>query len=78
MDTDLKKIKKTAALMKKMGILVMKTPEIELHLSPAAVFHEEKESLPEEKGSTPEDSQYSEEDVLLWSAPGLMSEEVQH
>ena len=51
MDSELKKLKKLATFMKKEGILTYKTPEIELHLSPVAVFHKE-EKAPEPSSQT--------------------------
>lgn len=73
MDESVKKIKKLALLMKKEGILLLKTPEIELQLAPSALIDQtpehQSDSLPREQPPIPD--AYSAEQILMWSAPGL-------
>lgn len=77
MDADLKKMKKLARTMRKEGVLVYKTPEIELSLSPSAVFKEEAE--PRAQSDSPDNetdpNALSPEDILLWSAGGAIHHE---
>lgn len=73
MDTDLKKIKKITHLMRKEGVLSLKTADIEISLSPHAIQLEEK-PIPEEVAATPDKPQYSEDDALFWSSPGYFPE----
>jgi len=77
MDADLKKMKKLARTMRNEGILVYKTPEIELSLSPSAVFKEENRAPLHDSQTNNEidTDSLSAEDVLLWSA-GVASNEV--
>lgn len=70
MDADLKKLKKVTAFMRKQGILNYKTPELELSLAPAALITE---PLSQAEPSQTEDlkPEFSPEEMLFWSAPGL-------
>lgn len=70
MDTDLKKMKKITKFMQKEGILFLKTAELELHLTPAALLQDKPMDMPDQKAEVPE-SVFSEEDALFWSSPGL-------
>lgn len=56
--------------MQKSGVLSLKMPDIEIELSPQSLFPETKIIYPETK--IEEDKpEYSDEDLLLWSAPGV-------
>lgn len=79
MDQDLKKIKKAALLMKNMGILSLKLPNLELQLSPTTLLDREQEVQPHvsTESEAPKPT-YSDEDLLLWSAPGAFQDEVSH
>lgn len=78
MDQDLKKMKKLAKMMREQGILVYKTAEIELQLSPKLAFPVEqstpKASSEADPATPTEDSSYTEEEILFWSSPGLTPE----
>lgn len=76
MDQDLKKIKKLTAFMKKEGLISLKSGDIELELSVATAFHVEQADLPPESPATPEKPQYTDEELLMWSAPGYVPGEV--
>jgi hypothetical protein len=72
MDADIKKLKKLVKFMQKEGVLTFKTQEIELSLHHTALFPKENqrdtnstESIEKEK------SQFTDEEILLWSAPGF-------
>lgn len=59
--------------MKKEGLLVLKTPEIELHLSPMAI----KVDIADQSIDDVKEIQNKEEDrdtALFWSAPGNLGE----
>lgn len=71
MDDSLKKLKKLSEMMKKQGILVYKTPEIELQLSPSAISLESSEPETNKPLKTEE---LTPEQILLWSAPGSESD----
>lgn len=80
MDADIKKLKKLTKFMQKEGLLSLKLPNIELHLSPTAVFHVEQSPQAPNSPSEdkPEPPQYTEEDALFWSSPGFFPDEVNH
>jgi len=89
MDSELKKLKKLATFMKKEGVLTYKTPEIELHLAPAAVFHEDEKKSQAESSEASSELQAPKQNeieaalglapgaskALFWSTPGLFPEE---
>ncbi len=72
MPADSKTIKKLIKLMQKEGVLKLKTQEIELELSPKAATPVLKTKL-EVESPEPKSQQYSEEQILMWSAPGFDS-----
>lgn len=66
-------------MMKKEGLLVLKTSEIELELSPQAIFHEESKRIDDATSQTSaqEPPKYSQEEALFWSSPGhFLTDEV--
>ena len=74
MDDELERIKKLTAFMRKAGLLTLKSGNLELCLSPQ-VFHEEQNT--QASGSSPSEdaalkSQFSEEEILFWSSPGVL------
>lgn len=73
MDKDIKKMKKMVDFMRKQGVLTLKTPEMELRLSSAAIFPENK-LIPEPETKTSE-REFTEEEILLWSSPGHIPDE---
>lgn len=90
MDSELKKLKKLAAFMKKEGVLTYKTPEIELHLSPAALLREDDKKPNASPGAEDELQEPKQNDIeralglqagaskaLFWSTPGLFPEEAE-
>ncbi|MBK8455601.1 MAG: hypothetical protein IPL34_20185 [Thiofilum sp.] len=76
MDTDLKKLRKLVKFMQKEGVLVLKVREIEIQLSKSALFHVEHTKEPVETTATdlPDENQYTEEELLFWSAPGILED----
>lgn len=72
MDKDLRKMKKMVDFMRKQGVLTLKTPEMELRISSAAIFPENK-LIPEEE-KTNSEHQFTEEEIILWSSPGSIPE----
>lgn len=75
MDADLRKIKRYTKMMKKEGVLVIKTPELEIQLSPLAVFHEELKITDEVTQTSKEPpTPFTEQDILFWSTPGHIPE----
>jgi hypothetical protein len=77
MDADLKKIRKLAHLMQKEGILSVKSPDLEIQLSPVAMFYEpaSKQELPgESKENLAPD--YTEDQILMWSTSAASNEVV--
>ncbi len=77
MDADLKKLKKIVKFMQKEGVLEYKTSDIALSLSPLALFKEEKslDSHKEEAETLKPTHQYTDEEILMWSAQGFVPEE---
>lgn len=73
MDDYLKKIKKLTLFMKKEGILHLKQGDIELQLSPAAI--NETKSLTSDAPIV-EENKPTDMDVLFWSSPGNIGEEL--
>jgi hypothetical protein len=66
---DIKELKKLTSYCRKQGILTLKTPEIEITLSPQALFPTTK---PNEDHSDPiSEGQLSDEDMLFWSSAGI-------
>ena len=78
MSEELKQIRKLIKMMKKEGVLCLKHKETQISLSPQSLFKSEEEKTPEEKPSAEqaEVRQYTEEDILFWSAPGFDQKEV--
>lgn len=78
MDKDLQKIKKLTLFMKKEGLLSLKHGDIELNLSPQALFHTEQTAAPAENNKQEETlSQFTPEQIMLWSAPNYVTEETE-
>lgn len=73
MDADLKKIKKLTLLMKKEGLLVLKTPEIELHLALSAL-NLDQDTKYKGEAKDMEAKEFDSESALYWSAPGNIGE----
>lgn len=59
--------------MQKEGVLHLKTQEIELEISQAAIFKDEP-TQPTESEPEPNQPKLSEMDIALWSAPGFNPE----
>lgn len=76
MDADLKKIKKLTQLMKKEGLLELKGSDFHLKLSPQALFPEKKTQKESETPAPSSESEFTEEQTLLWSSPLLTQMEV--
>jgi hypothetical protein len=73
MDINTKNIKNLIKLMKKEGVLFLKLPEIELTLAPQAISNQTRKKVTEEDSvSTP---QYTPEEIMMWSVPGLQPTE---
>lgn len=70
MDDTLKKAKKLARFMREQGILSLKTQEIEMALSPQAIFPKTPDTSKDQELESPDPM-----DTLLWSAPGLDPEQ---
>lgn len=70
MDAQLKKLKKLTKFMQSNGVLVMRTPEMELELHPSALFRDEKRPIEATQASEDLRPEFAPEDLLLWSAPG--------
>ena len=74
MDQELKRIKKLTAFMRKAGLLTLKCGDLELCLSPQ-LFHEEQAAQSSESDAAADaalKSQFSEEEILFWSSPGVL------
>lgn len=69
MDTELKKIKKLVLLMKREGILVIKSKEIEIQLSPVA-FDLTPAKQTEDSTKEITNTEQDRDSLLFWSAPG--------
>lgn len=71
MDSDLKKLRKTVRFMREHGLLKVKTPEMELELSPSAIFPESGKKPQADNAPSEVETQdeFSEEDKLFWSSP---------
>ncbi len=78
MDADLKKLRKLTRFMQSQGVLSVKTSEIEVHLSPAAIFHKEAATSADSSDSVQAESPFTEADALFWSVPGLIPGEESH
>jgi len=77
MDKDIKKMRKLVDFMRKQGVLTLKTQEMELSLSPLAVFpveHLEGEPVTKEPSPIPE---MSDLEIALWSSPGAIPKGIQ-
>ena len=85
MDDDLKKLRKVTAFMRKQGVLRVKTAELEIELSPAALTHGEEptEHLPPtlSEPQVPREPTDDERalglpagglDLIDWSSPGAL------
>jgi hypothetical protein len=71
-DKDLLKIRKLVAFMRKEGVLSLKMEGIELNLAQAALLPDEPSKKSAEPEPTqPDQTQYTDLDWALWSAPGL-------
>lgn len=77
MALDLKELKKTVKFMRDQGILSLKLPDFEINLSPSSIFPEKPRSKSEES-EIKEDfaPRYTEEQILNWSVPGFVDEQV--
>lgn len=80
MSLDLKSIKKLIKLMRSEGVLNLKTSEIELSLS-----QDHLEQAPSgvpilelDTATAPQSPTFTEEQILMWSAPGLEFPEESH
>lgn len=74
MDINIKKAKKIIQFMRKEGVSHLKTSELDVtislnHLPPKK--KSKKESYPEEEKIK---NNYTEEEVLFWSSPGMLDE----
>jgi hypothetical protein len=71
-DKDIKKMKKLVDFMRKQGVLCMKLDDLEIELSPSALFPEEKlQAEPEQSDpNIPTAHELTLEEIALWSAPG--------
>jgi hypothetical protein len=79
MDQDLKKLRKLVKFMQKEGVLTLKMSEIELQLSQAAILPlETAPDAPSPSADAPQDPEYTEEELLFWSSPGLPESEGSH
>lgn len=70
MQLDIKKLKKITRFMRKEGVLVLKTPEIELQISPSKLFHVERKQKLNQSAATEtvETQQPTEEELLFYSS----------
>lgn len=68
MEIDIRKIKKLVRFMKKEGVLSMKVGGIEMSISPSTI--QRMKSHSSESDSIETLDAYTEDQVLLWSAPG--------
>jgi hypothetical protein len=77
MDNDLKKIKKLATFMKKEGVIELECGQIKIKLHPAKILSHIENSVPAEHTQTDIQStpEYTEEEMLFWSSPGIFPEE---
>lgn len=66
MQADLKKIKKLIKLMRTEGVLALKQGEIELSLSPAALFPKDRQDSESTENAT-QGTPYTEDDLINWS-----------
>ena len=71
MDKDIKKLKKLVDFMRKQGVLYTKLENIELELSPSALFPEENKQIPEENKETLTSPPMTDLELALWSAPSV-------
>ena len=74
MDKDIKKMKKMVDFMRKQGVLTLKTQEMELQLSPLAVFPDEHKKDQIEEAQQTQIPKLSDLDIALWSSPGALPE----
>jgi hypothetical protein len=75
-DKEIKKMRKLVDFMRKQGVLTLKTSEMELSLSPIAMFpveHSEEHNSDSNK-IHPSLKPISELDLALWSSPGYIPE----
>ncbi len=65
------KLRQTVKFMRSNGILKLRNGDLELELSPQAIAMRPKRSGEPETEAPPK-PEYTDMDILLWSAPGLM------
>lgn len=70
MDKDIKKLKKLVDFMRKQGVLTVKLDEMEIQLSPGALFPHEASETPESPDKQMQAPDLTYEELALWSAPG--------
>jgi hypothetical protein len=78
MAIDIKNLKKVIKLMRKEGVLELKTPEIEMKLTPDAIEPLAREtpiSQTTDSSNENEIPAYSDLDTLFWSSPGYVPED---
>lgn len=73
---DLKTLQKLAKLMQKEGILRIKHPDLEIELSPLAIFKPSPKKVNQILNAPLEQSEpeLTDMDRLLWSSPGHIAE----
>ena len=80
MDRELQKLKKITKFMRDHGVLSVKTPEIEIHISPSALILHTNDNPNKQKEQyqdqlSPQEKHDQEMVILLWSAPCFGLEE---
>ena len=70
---NIKELKKLTNYCRKAGILHLKTADMEISLSPAALFPEPKQTETE-SDTTPTKPALTDEDILFWSSAGIPEE----
>lgn len=77
MDAEIRKLKKLTKFMKKEGITSLKTADIELSIDPKFMFPVEQSTSQPTTDEIKEEPTYTDEEILMWSAPGLSNEGMQ-